>query len=92
MPDLPTMAEAGVPGFEVDTWYGFFAPAGTPRDVTDKLRANIDQILREPEIRELYNKAGLEPATAARQPFADQIAKDMAKWAKVAKESGAKAD
>jgi tripartite-type tricarboxylate transporter receptor subunit TctC len=92
VPDFPSMAEAGLPGFEVDTWYGVFAPAGTPREIVDTMSREIEKILKEMEIRELFAKVGVEPGGGSPEQFAVRIAKDMAKWAKVAKESGAKVE
>ncbi len=91
-PEFPSMAEAGVPGFDADTWYGVFAPAGTPREVVELLHREIERILKEPEIRDLFNKVGVEPGTGTSEQFAARISRDMAKWLKVAKESGAKLD
>jgi tripartite-type tricarboxylate transporter receptor subunit TctC len=92
MPELPTVVEAGVPGFDVDTWYGVFAPAGTPHEVVETLSRQIDRIVKTREMRDIFEKAGLEPAGGTPDQFAARIAKDMAKWSKVAKESGAKVD
>ena len=92
VPGAPSMAEAGVPGYDADTWYGLFAPVGTPADIVSQLAQRIDRIVKSPEIRELYAKAGLEPAGGTPSEFAARIARDMAKWAKVAKETGAKVD
>lgn len=91
-PGAPTAIEAGLPGYEVDTWYGILAPAGTPRDIVDMLSAKIDAIVKSPEVRELYARQGLSPGGGTPDDFARKIAADMAKWSKVAKATGAKAD
>lgn len=92
VPDLPTMVEAGLPGFEVETWYGALGPAGLPRDIVDKLSREFDRILKLPEMSERLHSQGVEPAGGAPEQFGARIASDLAKWAKVAKESGARAD
>ena len=92
VPGVPSMAEAGVPGYDADTWYGLFAPAGTPREIVDMLSQRVDRIVKSAEIRELYAKAGLEPAGGTPEAFAARIARDMAKWSKVAQQTGAKVE
>jgi tripartite-type tricarboxylate transporter receptor subunit TctC len=91
-PGAPTAIEAGLAGYEVDTWYGILAPAGTPREIVERLSQKIDAIVKSPEVRELYARQGLSPAGGPPEAFARKIAADMAKWGKVAKESGAKVD
>ena len=92
VPDIPSIDEAGVPGFDADTWYGIFAPAGTPHETVNLLHREIERILNEAQIRELFARVGVEPGMATSEQFAARVARDMAKWAKVAKESGAKVD
>ncbi len=92
VPDIPTMVEAGLPGFEVETWYGALGPAGLPRDIVDKLSRELDRILKLPEMSERLQSQGVEPVGGAPEQFGARIASDIAKWAKVAKESGARAD
>ena len=92
VPDIPNMAEAGLPGFEVETWYGALGPAGLPRDIVDKLSREFDRILKLPEMSERFHSQGVEPTGGAPEQFGARIASDIAKWAKVAKESGARAD
>ncbi|MBI2224013.1 MAG: tripartite tricarboxylate transporter substrate binding protein [Betaproteobacteria bacterium] len=92
VPDIPNMAEAGLPGFEVETWYGALGPAGLPRDIVDKLSREFDRILKLPEMSERFHSQGVEPTGGAPEHFGARIASDIAKWAKVAKESGARAD
>ena len=91
-PNIPTMSEAGVPGYVSDTWYGLLAPAGTPKDVLAKLeRAAIDA-LKDATVRERLTKAGAEPAGTSAADFRKVIAREQPIWAKVVKESGAKVD
>ncbi|MGZ9065737.1 MAG: tripartite tricarboxylate transporter substrate binding protein [Burkholderiales bacterium] len=92
LPGVPTMAEAGLPGFEADAWYGVFAPAATPRDIIANLSEHINRVVQLPDVREAYAKAGLEPAGGTPQQFNARFIADYKKWAKVAKASGAKAD
>ena len=92
VPDIPNMAEAGLPGFEVETWYGALGPAGLPRDIVDKLSREFDRILKLPDMSERFHSQGVEPTGGAPEHFGARIASDIAKWAKVAKESGARAD
>ena len=87
-PDVPTMAEAGMKGYETSTWGGVLAPAGTPKDVVAKLNAEINKALAAPDVREKMLAAGIEPAGGTPQQFAEFIQSEMAKWAKVAQAAG----
>jgi tripartite-type tricarboxylate transporter receptor subunit TctC len=87
-PDLPTMAEAGMKGYETSTWGGVLAPAGTPKDVVAKLNAEINKALNAPDVREKMLGAGVEPAGGTPQQFAEFIGSEMVKWGKVAKDAG----
>ncbi|HEU5277186.1 MAG TPA: tripartite tricarboxylate transporter substrate binding protein [Xanthobacteraceae bacterium] len=89
-PELPTIAEAGVPGYEAGTWTGVIAPAGVPRPVTDKLNAAINRAILSPTFTERFSKIGDEPAGGTPEDFAKVIAADSAKWADVVKRSGAR--
>jgi tripartite-type tricarboxylate transporter receptor subunit TctC len=91
-PDLPTMAEAGVPGYEVTTWYGLVAPVGTPADIINKIRDQVVAALQTPEIRKRLDDIGAEPGGMAPAQFAAFIASETAKWGKVIKDSGATID
>ena len=91
-PDLPTIAEAGVPGYEAGTWSGVIAPAGVPRTIINKLNAAINQAVASPAFREKFALIGDEPAGGTPEEFAELIRKDSAKWAEVVKRSGAKID
>ena len=91
-PDLPTIAEAGVPGYEAGTWTGVIAPAGLPRPILDKLNTAINAAIRSPLFTERFAQIGDEPAGGTPEEFAELIRKDSAKWAEVVRRSGAKID
>ena len=91
-PELPTMAEAGVPGFDIATWFGLLAPAGTPRDVIAKWNADVVRILDSAEMRERLRAQGAEPAPSSPAEFAAFIAAEQSKYARIVKASGAKVD
>jgi tripartite-type tricarboxylate transporter receptor subunit TctC len=91
MPDVPTVAESGVPHFEAGSWYGLLAPAATPRPIVDKLNREIVRILRLPDIRERLTAEAFDIPLDTPEGFAAYIKADVAKWAKVVKASGAKA-
>lgn len=92
LPDVPTAIEAGLAGYDVSSWQGVFAPAGTPRDIVTKLNAEIVRILRLPEVRDDLGRQGFEPIGGTPEQFYALIAAEIPKWAKVVKESGAHAD
>ena len=85
--DLPTIAEAGLPGYETTTWGGVLAPAGTPKDVVAKLNAEFNKGLAQPDIKKKINDAGIDVAGGTPQQFADFLQAEMKKWAKVAKDA-----
>jgi tripartite-type tricarboxylate transporter receptor subunit TctC len=91
-PDLPTVAEAGVPGYEAGTWSGVIAPAGLPPAVLARLNAAVNEAIRAPVFVERFGQIGDEPAGGTPQDFADTIRRDSARWAEVVKRSGAKID
>ena len=82
-PDLPTVAESGVPGFSAGSWFGLMTPAGTPRPIVDKLAAETQRILKLPDVRERLSALGAEPAGGSPAAFAAHIKAEIAKWAKV---------
>jgi len=92
LPDVPTMAEAGLPGFEASSWFGVLAPAGTPPAIVAKLNAEIAKWLATPEAKERLSKQGANAAGGSPEDFVKHIAAETAKWAKVVKDSGAKID
>jgi len=89
-PDVPTLAEAGLAGYEIGSWQGVFAPAGTPADIVKRLNVEIVKILRSPETVAKLAGLGLDPVGSDPKTFADFIASENVKWAKVVKASGAK--
>jgi tripartite-type tricarboxylate transporter receptor subunit TctC len=92
LPNVPTMAEQGMPDFDATAWYGLFAPAGTPRDIVALLAARIDAIVRTAEVREVFRQAGLESAGGTPEFFDERVRSDIAKWAKVARAANVKVD
>jgi tripartite-type tricarboxylate transporter receptor subunit TctC len=90
LPDVPTLAEAGMPGIEAAAWHGVLAPAGTPPAIVAKLNAEIVKILRSPEMTKRLADLGLDPIGSSPQQFADFIASENVKWARIVKASGAK--
>ena len=91
-PDLPTIAQAGVPGYEVTTWTGVVAPAGVPRAIVDRLNAEINKAIVAPGFREKFAAIGSEGGGGTPEQFGELIRKESAKWAEVVKRSGAKID
>jgi len=87
-PDIPTVAEAGLPGYESPQWYGFFAPAGTPRGIIDRLNAAALAVLQNPENRRRLAATGAEVVASTPEEFAAFFIAEIRKWAKVAKEAG----
>ncbi len=87
-PDLPTIAEAGLPGFDSGIWGGLMAPAGTPRPVIDRLARAADDALKAPEVQSVLRNAGIDPLGGTPEDFAELIRIEIEKWAKVAKAAG----
>lgn len=81
--DIPTLNEAGLRGYEADTWYGIFAPAKTPKPILDKLHADIVEVLRSPEVRETFASLGAEVVANSSDEFTQKLRADVAKWKKV---------
>ena len=92
LPDLPTIAEGGVPGYEMLNWLGLFAPAGTPRAVMERLNADVLRVVRSPELRERLNAAGAEPSPLASEEFTAFVKQEIEKWGKVVAATGMTAD
>jgi len=91
-PELPTLAEAGVPGYAAPTWSGVIGPAGIPRPIVDKLNAAINRAINSPVFKERFAAIGDEPAGGTPEDFAATIRNDSAKWKEVVQRSGAKID
>ncbi len=92
LPDVPTVAEAGVPGFAVTQWYGLLAPAGTPRHTVEFLNKEINKALQQPEVAGRIAAEGSEAVGSTPQRLADQIKAERAKWAKVIQQAGIKGE
>jgi tripartite-type tricarboxylate transporter receptor subunit TctC len=88
LPDVPTIAESGFPGYEMNSWQAAFAPAGTPKDVVAKLNGEIVRMLNSPEVRERMSREGADPVGSTPEEFSKRLAGEMAKWAKVVKDAG----
>jgi tripartite-type tricarboxylate transporter receptor subunit TctC len=91
-PDVPSIAEAGVPGYESVQWYGVLAPAGTPREVITRIHEGVVRALQDATVRKRFLDDGVEPVGSSPEEFAALIRADMAKWAKVVKDAGIKAE
>jgi tripartite-type tricarboxylate transporter receptor subunit TctC len=91
-PDIPTIAEAGVPGYETNAWGGIVVPVGTPKAIVMKLNTEINKALRAPTLKERYAAIEAEPAGGTPEEFAALVKKDTVKWADVIRKSGAKLD
>ena len=92
LPDLPTISEAGLAGFDANNWYGLVVPAKTPRAIIDQLNAEVTKILAMPDVKTTLFNQGLDPAPGTPEQFGAYIKSERAKWARVIKESGAKAE
>jgi tripartite-type tricarboxylate transporter receptor subunit TctC len=91
-PDVPTISEAGVPGYETTIWLGLMAPAGTPRPILEKLNAEVNKILASAEVKETWGKQGAQPMGMSLDGFDKFLRADITKWSKIVKTAGAKAD
>lgn len=91
-PELPTVSESGVPGFESSVWYGLHAPAGTPRPIIDRLHREVVRVAQLPEVRASFAALGADLVASTPEEFAVKINADLAKWAAIAKASGAKVE
>ncbi|MFN7425337.1 MAG: Bug family tripartite tricarboxylate transporter substrate binding protein [bacterium] len=92
LPDVPTIAEAGVPGYDMTNWFGILAPAGLPAPILGRLDAVLRRIVAAPDVREVYAQQGADPVGAGPEAFAKVIAADIPKWDKVVRQSGARVD
>ena len=91
-PNVPTATEAGVPGYVVSTWYGLWAPKGTPQDIVDKMQAEVTKAMNSPELSEIWVNNGSETPNMTGDAFAKFVSADIKRWAVVVKASGAKLD
>ena len=90
--DIPTVAEAGVPGFDAGVWYAYLAPAGTPRDVVSKLNAEILRAASHPDFKQVLSRAAIEPVGSTPEELAKFMKVEIAKWAKVVKDANVQVD
>jgi tripartite-type tricarboxylate transporter receptor subunit TctC len=90
LPNVPTMTEAGVPGYSATIWLGIMAPKGTPQPIIDKLNAEITKVVQKPEVKAAWAQQGAEPMTMTPADFTAYLKKDIEKWAEIVKISGAK--
>ncbi|MFM9884515.1 MAG: Bug family tripartite tricarboxylate transporter substrate binding protein [Burkholderiales bacterium] len=92
VPDLPTVSEAGAPGYDLTIWLGFFAPAGTPREVIAKVNAELARVLRTPEMRDRLAQQGVDAIIDSPEEFGVYVNGELARWGRVVRDSGAKLD
>jgi tripartite-type tricarboxylate transporter receptor subunit TctC len=92
LPDVPTMQEAGVPGYEASVWLALLAPAGTPKDVVNKLNSEIAKLMNTPDTKKALYDAGVEPTPSSPEAMADYMVKEMDRWGKVVKDIGIKVE
>jgi tripartite-type tricarboxylate transporter receptor subunit TctC len=92
LPDVPTVAESGFPGFEDYTWVGVFVPAGTPKSVVTRINADVEMLLQQPAVREQLAAVGFDPVGGSPESFARYIKQEIGKWATVVRETGIKAE
>ena len=92
LPDIPTIAESGVPGYDVSSWTAVVLPAGTPKEIISKLHSEIVQVLKKPDVAKIFNGMGMEIVGNTPEEFSNIIKPEIQKWAKVIKQSGDKLD
>jgi tripartite-type tricarboxylate transporter receptor subunit TctC len=92
VPDIPTVSEAGLPGFESVQWYGLLAPAQTPKEIITRLHAEMTRILQQPDVKDRFAGDGADPVGNTPDEFARYIQSELVKWAKVAREAGIKSE
>jgi tripartite-type tricarboxylate transporter receptor subunit TctC len=88
LPNVPTIAEQGFPGYEISSWQAMFGPAGTPKDVIAKINGEVVRMLRTPEVASRISHEGADPVGSTPEAFAERVKSEIAKWTKVAKEAG----
>jgi tripartite-type tricarboxylate transporter receptor subunit TctC len=87
LPNVPTFTEAGVPGFDLNSWFGILAPAGTPKAIVDQLQGNIKAVVETPSYKERYIAAGLDPVGNTSEQFGSQIRADLKRWGDIVKKA-----
>ena len=92
LPDVPTISESGLPGYEVTNWYGVMAPAGVPKDLIGRIHGDVVKALKHPDVQQRFEAEGGDPTPNTPEQFAAFIKNEIAKWSKAVKESGAKVD
>jgi tripartite-type tricarboxylate transporter receptor subunit TctC len=92
LPELPTVAETGLPGYEVSAWFGIFAPAGVPQPVAKRLNAEFVKVMQQPDLKQRLASLGADPLTSTPEEFSTYLRSEIDKWAKVVKASGMKVD
>jgi tripartite-type tricarboxylate transporter receptor subunit TctC len=92
LPDVPTLGELGFQGMEDYTWIGMFVPAGTPPEIVQRLNDAVNRAIQAPDVRERLEALAFEPVGGTQAEFADYVRAEIAKWAKVVRETGAKSD
>jgi tripartite-type tricarboxylate transporter receptor subunit TctC len=91
-PDVPTVDESGVPGYDVTVWFGILAPAGTPREIVARLNTEMVKVMRSPEIMERFSRAGVDTVASSSEEFSVFLKSEVARWAKVVQDANIKAD
>ena len=91
-PDVPTLKEAGAPDLEVETWYAMFAPASTPEAIVTRVNRDVNELLKESEVRDVVAKQGLDPAGGTPERLGERVKRELASWTRVVKAAGIKAD
>ena len=91
-PDVPTLKEAGLPDLEVETWYAMFAPDGTPGAIVDRVNRDVNELLKERDVREVLAKQGLDPAGGTPSALGERVKRELASWTRVVKAAHIKAD
>jgi tripartite-type tricarboxylate transporter receptor subunit TctC len=91
-PETPTVAQAGVPGYEATIWLGLMAPAGTPRPILDRLSSEVNKVVNSPEVKETWGKQGAAPMGMTVDQFDKFLRQDIQKWSKLVKDTGMKVD
>ena len=92
MPNVPTIAESGIPGFEAVNWFGVLTPRGTPKSIIDRLNAELVKIVNSPDMKERLNKGGADVVGSSPSEFLQVLQSDLKRWEQVVKDSGAKID